>query len=136
MTSTASRRPATQPKRAADCLQRPLVPRSRFRQQLTPSVGHAYILMISPYVSSRFTSQWLRLALGSVGVAPDHHPEQGQRGKEEGHTDHHKAIAKGGGNRFNVDVPFDRPERRPICSAAHNPRLVQVVLDLIEGRPS
>jgi hypothetical protein len=25
--------------RAADCLQRPLVPRSRFRQRLTPGVG-------------------------------------------------------------------------------------------------
>jgi hypothetical protein len=38
MTSTASSRPATQPRRAADCLQRPLVTRSRFRQQLTPGV--------------------------------------------------------------------------------------------------
>ena len=40
MPSTASRRPSTQPRRAADCLQRPL--RFRFRQQLTPSVRHEF----------------------------------------------------------------------------------------------
>jgi hypothetical protein len=38
MTSTASRRPATQPRRTADGLQRPLMPRSRFRQRLIPGV--------------------------------------------------------------------------------------------------
>ena len=38
MTSTASSHPATQQGHGADCLQRTLVPRSRFRQQLMPGV--------------------------------------------------------------------------------------------------
>ena len=38
MTATASSHPATQQRHGADCLQRTLVPRSRFRQQLRPGV--------------------------------------------------------------------------------------------------